>query len=468
MEEIFSEIIEKALIFGNIDFHTAVASNQNDSSSSSSHINNLSKTNGDEAENGVDDKRQGLRSFEMIPLIILNNIKDHSSIRTIIKTLQDKSPLPEHLSHLRRVRKRPITQLQSDESASASADIATLDSNAGLEGAISINNMDTDLSSSTGNAIGDDKKANVEISIILCEKARYDDIVNALGKNSFILKLEQDTIHIPKFKPATKDTCTEWSKIYWPMIFKSQSIFSSLSKTVQEPSLKPQWDQQERQFISYWMKETKKYEEEMSEKIKNKRKYCYGVGLMVDPLRNTLIAKGCADEDTKPLRHASMSCIDTTARELVKARERMNLKRQREDNDLAETISNNLKDRGQNELGNIGEISASSNGDSYDSQSANHIAEINKKYRDLKKSSIEVALENNEFQADQYLCTGFDIYLSVEPCSMCAMALLHSRIRRVFYCTQDPVHGALGSTSRLHVHPKLNHHFRVFRGFFAD
>jgi hypothetical protein len=32
-----------------------------------------------------------------------------------------------------------------------------------------------------------------------------------------------------------------------------------------------------------------------------------------------------------------------------------------------------------------------------------------------------------------YLCTGYDVYLSKEPCLMCAMSLIHSRIRRLFY-----------------------------------
>jgi len=61
-----------------------------------------------------------------------------------------------------------------------------------------------------------------------------------------------------------------------------------------------------------------------------------------------------------------------------------------------------------------------------------------------------------------YLCTGWDCFLVREPCMMCAMALLHSRIRRVIYCRPDALHGALGGRHRLHAQRSLNHHYRVY------
>ncbi|XP_077234901.1 cytidine/deoxycytidylate deaminase family protein isoform X2 [Tasmannia lanceolata] len=62
-----------------------------------------------------------------------------------------------------------------------------------------------------------------------------------------------------------------------------------------------------------------------------------------------------------------------------------------------------------------------------------------------------------------YLCTGFDIYLVWEPCTMCAMALVHQRIRRIFYAFPNRNTGALGSVHRLQGEKSLNHHYAVFR-----
>ncbi|QDZ24247.1 tRNA-specific adenosine deaminase-like protein [Chloropicon primus] len=65
-------------------------------------------------------------------------------------------------------------------------------------------------------------------------------------------------------------------------------------------------------------------------------------------------------------------------------------------------------------------------------------------------------------EAEPYLCTGFDCYLWREPCTMCAMALVHSRVRRITFCVPDPKWGALGGAFRLHSLTSLNHHYEVF------
>ena len=64
--------------------------------------------------------------------------------------------------------------------------------------------------------------------------------------------------------------------------------------------------------------------------------------------------------------------------------------------------------------------------------------------------------------ARPYLCTGWDCYVTHEPCLMCAMALVHSRVRRVVYARPDAAAGALESAARLQAVRSLNHHYDVF------
>lgn len=64
---------------------------------------------------------------------------------------------------------------------------------------------------------------------------------------------------------------------------------------------------------------------------------------------------------------------------------------------------------------------------------------------------------------DPYLCTDCDVVITREPCIMCGMCLLHSRVRRVIYGCDDR-NGCFNSHVHLHYKEPLNHHFRVFRG----
>eukprot|EP00039_Didymoeca_costata_P009836 m.131199 g.131199 ORF g.131199 m.131199 type:complete len:301 (-) comp14616_c0_seq5:1800-2702(-) len=61
-----------------------------------------------------------------------------------------------------------------------------------------------------------------------------------------------------------------------------------------------------------------------------------------------------------------------------------------------------------------------------------------------------------------YLLTGLDVYISHEPCPMCCMALIHSRVGRVFY-DKDTSCGGFRTGYQIHTIPSLNHHFQVYR-----
>lgn len=64
---------------------------------------------------------------------------------------------------------------------------------------------------------------------------------------------------------------------------------------------------------------------------------------------------------------------------------------------------------------------------------------------------------------DGYLCTGLDVYCYREPCVMCAMAMTHSRVGRLFYVEKNGEFGGIESQVQVHCNPCLNHRYRAFR-----
>ncbi len=60
-----------------------------------------------------------------------------------------------------------------------------------------------------------------------------------------------------------------------------------------------------------------------------------------------------------------------------------------------------------------------------------------------------------------------DLYSTLEPCAMCAGAILHARIRRLIFAAPDPKAGACGSVLAVLNHPSLNHRVLVTSGLLA-
>jgi tRNA(adenine34) deaminase len=64
--------------------------------------------------------------------------------------------------------------------------------------------------------------------------------------------------------------------------------------------------------------------------------------------------------------------------------------------------------------------------------------------------------------------TGVTLVVTLEPCAMCAGAMVLARIDRLVYATSDPKAGAVGSLMDLSQDARLNHRFEVTRGVLAD
>ena len=76
-----------------------------------------------------------------------------------------------------------------------------------------------------------------------------------------------------------------------------------------------------------------------------------------------------------------------------------------------------------------------------------------------------LVLENYRLLTEDGGCT---LYVTLEPCAMCAGAILHARIARLVYAAPDPKAGACGSVLTVMNHPQLNHKVEVVSGLLAD
>ena len=79
-----------------------------------------------------------------------------------------------------------------------------------------------------------------------------------------------------------------------------------------------------------------------------------------------------------------------------------------------------------------------------------------------------VALRHAATLLANYRLPECDLYVTLEPCAMCAMALLHARFRRVVFGAPDPKTGAAGSVLNLFADPRLNHHTELVGGVLEE
>ncbi|GGA58621.1 tRNA-specific adenosine deaminase [Edaphobacter acidisoli] len=79
-----------------------------------------------------------------------------------------------------------------------------------------------------------------------------------------------------------------------------------------------------------------------------------------------------------------------------------------------------------------------------------------------------VALRQAGLAQNNYRLSNCTLYVTLEPCAMCAGAILHARIDRLVYAASDPKAGACGSVLSVMNHPQLNHKVEVIPGLLAE
>jgi tRNA(adenine34) deaminase len=78
------------------------------------------------------------------------------------------------------------------------------------------------------------------------------------------------------------------------------------------------------------------------------------------------------------------------------------------------------------------------------------------------------ALRDAARSVGNYRLPGCDLYVTLEPCAMCAGAIFHARIARVVFGARDPKSGACGSVVDLFAEGRINHHATAIGGVRAE
>ena len=79
-----------------------------------------------------------------------------------------------------------------------------------------------------------------------------------------------------------------------------------------------------------------------------------------------------------------------------------------------------------------------------------------------------VAMRETGRALGNYRLTGCTLVCTLEPCAMCAGAILHARIARLLYAARDPKAGACGTVLSVMNYPALNHRVEVVEGVLAE
>ncbi|KEC72725.1 cytosine deaminase [Rhizobium leguminosarum bv. phaseoli CCGM1] len=95
------------------------------------------------------------------------------------------------------------------------------------------------------------------------------------------------------------------------------------------------------------------------------------------------------------------------------------------------------------------------------SRSGNRTRELNDVTAHAEIAAIRLACE----ALGQERLAGADLYVTLEPCTMCAAAISFARVRRLYYGAEDPKGGAVDNGVRFYTQPTCHHAPEVYSGF---
>lgn len=301
-------------------------------------------------------------------------------------------------------------------------------------------------------------------------------LLNELTKINTTEKIPVKQIQVSKYAPVTKQQYSEWSQ-HWPLYFKRPAYINKNTCLTDIEIKKAIY------FLNHAIQ------------IGNKYGTCKSGCVLT--YKDIIIASSGDNIMNHPLQHAAMLAIEEASYKLRHVLHLKKLLRKLRSEEKKHQINDSEKEK-VTEMKNVenwksGETNfekvyteklkqkeeteeiketeereeteeSDEKEETEETDEKEETEENHWKKQNWNVSEIKRRLKMYEpLTPEQYLCTNYSAYLSHEPCFMCAMALLHSRVKYVIFDKENTKNGAVYSRVKLHLVKNLNHYYRVYK-----
>ncbi|CRG95959.1 cytidine deaminase, putative [Plasmodium gallinaceum] len=283
---------------------------------------------------------------------------------------------------------------------------------------------------------------NVQILIGFCKNIPSELYKELTDINKGDIEIKE--VKVSRYPPMTKKQYSEWSK-FWPLYYRKPAYdLSTLTK------------EQIKKYINFI---------KISIDVGKNFGTCQSGCILT--YNDKIVASSGDNIKNHPLQHSVMLAIEEASyklRHLLQIKKMISIRNCEHNNKINNYLSKSCIQPLTYENSKLKDFKEQNNNNNVKKSTV--VKEENCKCDEKMLKDDDKNLNLNIYKPikiNQYLCTNYFAYLSHEPCFMCAMAMVHSRIKCVIFDKVNKENGALFSKEKLHCLKNLNHHFKVFK-----